>query len=169
MGHESWRRIIRKLLGDRPLLTALNYRGALLPCRFHVSSSALLSAESSKTILCLPDDVLQVCLLSTQWARAVNQLTLSIFSPSLSSCHCYWWAGVQVSEMLSKAISALCHCCQCPGTNHHCRTVVTTLLPTFLVGFRFTRPLLVAHYPLSLDQIFSHRLHLSSKFEILTS
>ena len=171
MGHESWRRIIRKLLGDRPLLTALNYRGApLLPSRFHVSSSALLFAEGSRTILCLPDDFLQVCLLSTRWARAVNQLTQSfphLYRAAIAICEqvgrclrCYP-KQYQPSAIAANAPAPIT--VVAPSSQH-------TLLTTFLVGFRFTRTLLLARYPLSpRSNLFTQSAYLFKIYKMLTS
>ena len=64
-----------------PVLTALNYRAPpLCCCRFHVSSLALLSAESLKMFLWVcqfPDDVF-TSVSARYKARARTQLTLSI-------------------------------------------------------------------------------------------
>ena len=159
MGHESWRRIIRKLLGDRR-----RWPTAIMPQLDPGGGQSILNVilcpESSTTDLVFspfPAWIFHKCFFA-----AIKQPSDTFNLPrSLSSCH---WVG---RCPRCYRYQPLCPHWYFPGINHHrrCPVVKTHTLPTC---FYFTRAILVtARYPGYQDPGFRRRLHLSWNISIL--
>ena len=96
-----------------PLLTTvLNYRGV----PFHALSLAL-PTDGKPLLLCVSISRWCVSTLASNGKQPTDTFNLS---PSLSSCHCYWWAGRCLRDVIQSNISLVPALLIAPhaGTNH---------------------------------------------------